>query len=114
MSGAYEPSWELSTAARAGTDCVGSGALGGVAVEVDGTTPDGVYVSDWVFDETIGDLDECNGTTIDGQYAYLITDEYPFVSRCLNGEVTGGGAPGGGGPGAPPGAEGAAPPPPPD
>ncbi len=33
-------------------------------------------------------LDECNGTEIDGSYASVITDEYPFISRCLNGEFT--------------------------
>lgn len=44
------------------------------------------YESDWVFDEEDGDLDSCNGTTIEGQYVYLVTDSYPYVPRCLNGE----------------------------
>ena len=34
----------------------------------------------------MGNLDECNGTTVDGEYIYLITDTYPFVPRCLMGE----------------------------
>ena len=68
------------------TDCLPTGRDPS-PVEVDGTTPDGTYGSDWVHDETAGDLDECNGTTIDGNYVYLVTDSYPFVSRCLNGEV---------------------------
>ena len=102
-SGAYSPSYSLSTDARSGTDCVGSMALGGDAVEVEGTTADGTYASDWQYSDANGDdnlfLDECNGTEIDGTYAYVITDEYPFISRCLNGEFTatgpgaGGGAP---------------------
>jgi major membrane immunogen (membrane-anchored lipoprotein) len=96
-SGAYEPGYELSTDTRSGTDCTGSGALGGVDVEVDGTTPDGTYTSDWVSSDDNGDLDECNGIEIDGEYAYLITDEYPYVGRCLNGEFTATG-PGAGGP----------------
>ena len=93
MSGAYESGWELSTQPRTGTNCIGSGALGRASVEVEGTLPDGVYVSDWLFDDAVGGLDECNGITIDGQYVYLITDDYPFVPRCLNGDVTGTRAP---------------------
>jgi hypothetical protein len=102
-SGAYSPSYSLSTDARSGTDCVGSMALGGDAVEVEGTMADGTYASDWQYSDANGDdnlyLDECNGTEIAGTYAYVITDEYPFISRCLNGEFTatgpgaGGGAP---------------------
>ena len=91
-SGAYSPSYSLSADARSGTDCVGSMALGGEAVDVEGTTADGTYASDWLYrDGNDGDnlyLDECNGTEIDGTYAYVITDEYPFISRCLNGEFT--------------------------
>lgn len=85
-SGAFDPGYELSGGARTGTGCLASGP-NGVAFDIDGTTPDGTYTSDWVFTGT-GDLDECNGTTIDGEYAYIVTDTYPFVSRCLNGEVT--------------------------
>ncbi|MGB3685796.1 MAG: YHYH protein [Ornithinimicrobium sp.] len=71
--------------------------MGDATIEIDGTTPDGTYTSDYVFEETAGDLDECNGIEINGEYAYLITDEYPYVSRCLNGEVTSEGGPGPGG-----------------
>jgi len=107
-SGAYSPSYSLSTDARSGTDCVGSMALGGDAVEVDRTTADGTYASDWQYSDANGDdnlyLDECNGTEIDGSYAYVITAEYPFISRCLNGEFTatgpGAGPPADGGEGA--------------
>ncbi len=96
-SGAYASGYELSTETRSGTECVGSSALQSVAVAVDGTTPDGTYTSDWVHSDDHGDLDECNGVEIDGEYAYMITDEYPYVSRCLNGEFTATG-PGAGGP----------------
>lgn len=111
-SSAYSPGYALSTDPRVGSDCIGSGALQNVAVDIDGTTPDGTYASDWIYSADNGDLDECNGTEIDGQYAYLITNEYPFVGRCLNGEFAATG-PGAGGP--PPGddqaqgAQGAAP-----
>lgn len=113
-SGAYRPSYVLSTVARTGTGCVGSSALGGVAIsDLEGTLPDGTYTSDYVYDATAGDLDECNGTTIEGQYVYLITASYPFVGRLLHGEVSeeGGGPPSGGVPGGASG-EGAPPAPP--
>ena len=50
--------------------------------------PDGTYTSDWVWSADNGDLDECNGITVNGEYIYLITDDYPFISRCLMGEYT--------------------------
>jgi hypothetical protein len=96
-SGAFASGYELSTEARTGTGCTGSSALRVGDIEVEGTTPDGTYTSDWVWSNATGDLDACNGATIDGTYAYLITDAFPYVSRCLNGEATAGG-PGGGAP----------------
>ncbi len=106
-SGVYSPSYSLSTDARSGTDCVGSMVLGGDAVEVEGTMADGTYAADWQYSDANGNdnlfLDECNGTD-----AYVITDEYPFISRCLNGEFTAT-CPGGGGGEDAAGAEGAAP-----
>jgi hypothetical protein len=109
-SGTYESGYELATADRAGTDCVlslGQGRL----VNIGGTSPDGTYTSDWVYNEENGELDSCNGITIGDEYLYVITDDYPYVGRCLNGEVSAGaGGPGGGprtggsgdGPGGPP------------
>ncbi|MEC8024884.1 MAG: YHYH protein [Myxococcota bacterium] len=74
---------------------------------------DGTFVQDWEYDASVGDLDECNGRdetiTIGGEtfdYAYYLTLTYPFMPRCVWGEIidssfgaTGGGGPGGGGPG---------------
>ena len=109
-SGAYESSYQLSTEARTGTDCVASGPAGGSTVEIEGTMPDGTYGSDWVYVEGAGDLDECNGTWIDGEYAYILTDEYPYIPRCLNGEFTDLGPGGAGGGPAPGGAPRTGPP----
>ena len=102
-SGAYESGYELAMADRTGTDCVLS-LPPGDAVNIDGTSPDGTYTSDWVYNEGGGALDSCNGITIGGEYLYVITDDYPYVGRCLNGEVSAGatgpdGGPGAGGPG---------------
>ena len=82
ISDAYSSSYELSTEPRTGTDCT----YRGDTIEIDGTTPDGTYVADWVYVEGSGDLDECNGIEIDGEYAYIVTEDYPYIPRCLMGE----------------------------
>ncbi|NQZ88787.1 MAG: YHYH protein [Colwellia sp.] len=46
--------------------------------------PDGKYLSDWEFTNT-GDLDACNGMTINGQYGYYAINEYPWVMSCFTG-----------------------------
>jgi hypothetical protein len=45
---------------------------------------DGTYVADWEFTDD-GDLDECNGMEVDGQYGYYVTDTYPWVIACFKG-----------------------------
>jgi hypothetical protein len=65
----------------------------------------GIYNQDWEWTDA-GDLDECNGMTIDGQYGYYVTDTYPWVMGCIMGtphESFGSAAQqGGGGGGVPP------------
>lgn len=52
---------------------------------------DGSFVQDYEYSEGSGDLDECNGRTgvtpeyPDGTYYYVLTQEFPFVPRCLKG-----------------------------
>ncbi len=92
-SGAYSSGFAISDEPRSGTDCVASGPAGGDSIDIEGTTPDGTYTSDWVWSADNGDLDSCNGIEIDGTYAYVVTDEYPFVGRCLNGETDEAGGP---------------------
>jgi YHYH protein len=69
----------------------------------------GTFKQDWEYVAGLGDLDECNGRTgvtpefPEGIYHYYATDTYPFMSRCVKGEVTAAG-PGGAPPrGTPPG-----------
>lgn len=69
-------SWEI----RAGTrDSAPGGAF------------DGAFREDWEYVEGSGDLDECNGRTgvtpefPDGTYYYVITDDYPYIPRCVFG-----------------------------
>lgn len=56
-----------------------------------GTPPygayDGTYEQDYVHVAGSGNLDECNGATVDGQYVYFATDTYPFFPRCFKGSV---------------------------
>ena len=54
-----------------------------------GGAHDGTYVEDWDYIQGSGNLDRCNGATIDGRYVYFATDSYPYFPRCLYGtEIT--------------------------
>lgn len=44
----------------------------------------GIYNNDYEFSGT-GDLDECNGMMIDGNYGYYVTNAYPWVMKCFTG-----------------------------
>lgn len=46
------------------------------------------FTSDFEYVEGSGDLDECNGIFIENQYMYIVTNEFPYVSRCLMGELS--------------------------
>ncbi len=61
---------------RSGSRPTGSTSPGG--------TYDGTYVDDYEFTGA-GDLDECNGMMIDGQYGYYVTRSYPWVIGCFSG-----------------------------
>ncbi len=47
---------------------------------------DGMYNNDYEFTGN-GDLDECNGMTVNGQYGYYITDSYPWIIKCFSGTI---------------------------
>jgi hypothetical protein len=51
-------------------------------------TYDGSYNEDYEYLGGEKRLDRCNGGEIRGNYAYFITDNYPFVPRCLYGEIS--------------------------
>jgi len=46
---------------------------------------DGQFRGDWTFQAGVGDLDECNGMTVNGQYGYYVTDAFPWVMNCYKG-----------------------------
>ena len=49
---------------------------------------DGSYNEDYEYVGGKKRLDLCNGGELSGNYAYFITDNYPFVPRCLYGEIS--------------------------
>ncbi|WP_298345333.1 YHYH protein [uncultured Algibacter sp.] len=83
----YKPSYKLMDGTRDGEDCTYETRRNTLDIAVGGHH-DGTYTSDFEYVEGSGDLDECNGITIDGKYMYLVTNAFPYVSRCLMGEVT--------------------------
>jgi hypothetical protein len=48
---------------------------------------DGTFNEDYVYSGNHSTLDECNGGMLNGKYAYFITLEYPFIGRCLWGDI---------------------------
>ena len=94
-----QPSWRLKTEPDEGRPDTLTALLGGPG----GTTyPNipiemGAFTQDFEYIEGYGDLDECNGRIgvtpefPEGIYYYMVTDDFPFFSRCLKGEFAGGG-----------------------
>lgn len=84
-SGKYKPSYKALDGNREGEECTYENPHQSMDISVGGHH-DGTYTSDFEYVEDSGDLDECNGITIKGSYLYLVTNEFPYVSRCLMGE----------------------------
>jgi hypothetical protein len=85
-SGKYKPSFKLASKTRTGDVCAYNTRKEIIKKEMKNTYPDGTFVSDWVYTKGLGDLDECNGITVNGKYMYILTDTYPYSGRCLMGE----------------------------
>ena len=55
--------------------------------------PMGTFTQDYEYVDGIGDLDQCNGRFgvtpefPDGIYYYVVTDDFPFFTRCLKGNA---------------------------
>jgi len=53
----------------------------------------GAFTQDFEYIDGYGDLDECNGRVgvtpefPDGIYYYMVTDDFPYFSRCLKGDI---------------------------
>jgi arylsulfatase A-like enzyme len=46
---------------------------------------DGTFRDDYEYIAGDGDLDECNGMTVNGVYGYYITDGFPYILSCFKG-----------------------------
>ncbi len=68
---------ESSYRVKSGTRPSGAGNPGGMY--------DGTYRDDYEFVAGLGDLDACNGMTVDGVYGYYITDAFPWIINCFMG-----------------------------
>ena len=88
-SGKYKPSFRLSDEPRTGDACSYRTPKVNIEENLQGTNPNGTFVSDWVYEAGLGQLDECNGIEVNGTYAYFVTKEYPYMSRCLKGVFKG-------------------------
>lgn len=49
---------------------------------------DGTYNEDYQHIANKNTLDECNGGLLNGKYVYFVTVTYPFVGRCLWGNIS--------------------------
>ena len=92
---ALQPSWKLKENPDEGRPDTLTALVGGPG---QGTTnpnipiPLGAFTQDFEYEEGHGDLDECNGRIgvtpefPNGIYYYVVTDEFPFFTRCLKGD----------------------------
>lgn len=70
-SGKYKPSYKLKSGTRP------NGPSGNY---------DGKYTQDYELIANYGNLDQCNGTEIDGKYVYFLTKDFPYIPRCWVGK----------------------------
>lgn len=90
------PSWKLKSNADSGRPSVVtqlSGGPGQGSSSPNTTIEMGAFTQDFEYIEGSGDLDQCNGRVgvtpefPEGIYYYMVTDEFPFFSRCLKGQI---------------------------
>ena len=97
-----QPSWRLKTEPDEGRPDTLTVLAGGPGQTSYPNIPIqmGAFTQDFEFIEGHGDLDECNGRMgvtpefPEGIYYYMVTDEFPYFSRCLKGDFVS--SPGGG------------------
>lgn len=92
---ALKPSYRLKSQPDANRPSTLTALIGGPG---QGTTtpntpiPMGAFTQDYEYIEGLGDLDQCNGRFgvtpefPEGIYYYVVTDDFPFFTRCLKGE----------------------------
>ena len=75
-NGTFRPAVS-SYSLRAGNRPTGTGDPGG--------SYDGSFRDDYEYIAGQGDLDECNGMTVGGQYGYYVTTGFPYIIGCFTG-----------------------------
>ena len=92
---ALKPSYRLKSQPDPGRPSTLTALLGGpnsnnnlnIPIEM------GAFTQDYEYIEGLGDLDQCNGRYgvtpefPDGIYYYVVTDDFPFFTRCLKGKT---------------------------
>tara|TARA_Y100001968_G_scaffold307778_1_gene325908 strand:+ start:219 stop:1955 length:1737 start_codon:yes stop_codon:yes gene_type:complete len=93
-----QPSWKLKDTPDEGRPDTLTALGGGQGITYPNIPiPMGAFTQDFEFEAGYGDLDECNGRIgvtpefPDGIYYYMVTDEFPYFTRCLKGEIANGG-----------------------
>jgi hypothetical protein len=95
-----QPSWRLKTEpdeGRPDTLTALEGGPGQGTIYPNIPIQLGAFTQDFEYVEGHGDLDECNGRIgvtpefPEGIYYYIVTDDFPYFSRCLKGDFAGGG-----------------------
>ena len=92
---ALQPSWKLKENPDEGRPDTLTALVGGPGQGITNPNipiPMGAFTQDFEYEEGYGDLDECNGRIgvtpefPNGIYYYVVTDEFPFFTRCLKGD----------------------------
>ena len=93
---ALQPSYRLKTQPDPNRPSTLTALVGGPN---QGTTnpnipiPMGAFTQDYEYVDGLGDLDQCNGRFgvtpefPNGIYYYVVTDDFPFFTRCLKGDI---------------------------
>lgn len=69
-----------------------SGSRGGDGITAPDGSYDGSYIEDYEYLDSLSELDECGGRYgrtpeyPEGTYYYVLTDNWPFIPRCLKGK----------------------------
>ena len=91
-----QSSWRLKTEPDEGRPDTLTALEGGQTTYPNIPIPMGAFTQDFEYIEGYGDLDECNGRIgvtpefPEGIYYYVVTDDFPYFSRCLKGDFDGG------------------------
>ena len=101
-----QPSWKLKETPDEGRPSTLTLLIGGPGqgnTNPNTPIPMGAFTQDFEYEEGYGDLDECNGRVgvtpefPEGIYYYVVTDAFPYFTRCLKGDFDNAGGGGGGG-----------------